>query len=285
MEMRSVHGRRSSEHQGSPGAGADRLSALPDELLLLVLARLPCASAAARTGVLARRWRGLWSNLRRVVLRDVPFPSLEAAIAGVSGPPHAVSLLEIDVPKQHCLPRRGNGPEGCWLDAAGVNSLLLAAARLEPAEFVFAALKLVLVSGRIDLPCFHRTTSITLDMVTHLHLPAGAEFPLLETLSLSRCIFGDLAAFIPDCPRLRTVRLRGICSHDGELRFNSASLQQLVVERERVWTTHVNIIAPMLKQLIMSFSTVEARPASLSWRQWWRRSHGLLRLLIGDFRS
>jgi hypothetical protein len=34
------------------GGGPDLISALPDDLLLLVLARLPCAGAAARTGVL-----------------------------------------------------------------------------------------------------------------------------------------------------------------------------------------------------------------------------------------
>ena len=50
-------------------AGADRISALPDDLLLLVLARLRCARAAARTGRISRRWRGLAARLREIVFR------------------------------------------------------------------------------------------------------------------------------------------------------------------------------------------------------------------------
>ncbi|KAL6639245.1 hypothetical protein ACP70R_022975 [Stipagrostis hirtigluma subsp. patula] len=39
--------------------GADLISALPDDMLLEVLARLRCARAAAHTSLLSRRWRGL----------------------------------------------------------------------------------------------------------------------------------------------------------------------------------------------------------------------------------
>ncbi|KAI4969523.1 hypothetical protein ZWY2020_000437 [Hordeum vulgare] len=68
-------------------------------MLLLVLARLPCASAAARTAVLSRRWRGLW-------FREVALPSVEAALARVPLPPPAVSLLHIRVPDNKCPRRR-----------------------------------------------------------------------------------------------------------------------------------------------------------------------------------
>ena len=48
--------------RGRDPGGADRISALPDDLLLQILNRLGCAAAAARTSLLSRRWRGLWSG-------------------------------------------------------------------------------------------------------------------------------------------------------------------------------------------------------------------------------
>jgi hypothetical protein len=50
-----------------------------------------------------------------------------------------------------------------------------------------------------------------MDLVTSLHLPVDIDLPLLEALSLSRCISGDLNAFIPNCPLLRAVRVHDIC--------------------------------------------------------------------------
>ncbi|GJN32321.1 hypothetical protein PR202_gb20820 [Eleusine coracana subsp. coracana] len=44
-----------------PDGDEDRISALPDDMLLQVLSRLRWARAAAHTGLLARRWRGIWA--------------------------------------------------------------------------------------------------------------------------------------------------------------------------------------------------------------------------------
>ncbi|XP_020201221.1 putative FBD-associated F-box protein At5g50270 [Aegilops tauschii subsp. strangulata] len=241
MELRS--GRR---QLGSPGdgGGPDRISALPDDLLLLVLACLPCASAAARTAVLSSRWRHLWARLYEIVFRDVPFPSLEVALSRVDSP--AVSILEIHVPYE-CMPNP-------FPDTAGVDSLLRAAARLAPEEFVFALPgNLYSPCVDVDLSCFHRTTSIELDScLLFLRVSAGVDFPALETLSLSGRI-PDLDPLLSCCPRLHTLHLRRIVHDTSDLSVSSALLQELVVDRSNKRTSRVNIVAPVLKQLTMSF--------------------------------
>ncbi|CAM0908849.1 unnamed protein product [Alopecurus aequalis] len=157
--------------------GPDLISALPDDLLLLILARLECAAAAVRTGVLSRRWHGLWPRLRRFIFRDVSLPSLEAALGRFPPPPPAVSLLQI-----RCV-------------------------------------------------------------------PAGIEFPALETLSLSGCT-ADFDALLSRCPRLRTLRLADAPFHKGDLRINSPLLHELVVAGGN-WICRLHIVAPVLKQLTM----------------------------------
>lgn len=47
--------------------GADRISSLPDHILHTVLLRLPGTSEAARTSVLSRRWRRVWTHLPDLV--------------------------------------------------------------------------------------------------------------------------------------------------------------------------------------------------------------------------
>uniref|UniRef100_A0ACD5WLW9 Uncharacterized protein n=1 Tax=Avena sativa TaxID=4498 RepID=A0ACD5WLW9_AVESA len=244
--------------------GPDLFSALPDDLLLLVLARLPCAGAAARTGVLSRRWRGLWARLRRIVLREVPFHSFEPALARIPRPPRTVSLLKI------CLPE----PRGCVplplehlaAERDRLNSLLLAAARLDPEEFFLASP----FGLGLELPSFHCTTSIVLDLCSPVldygaypyisPLPAGTGFVALETLSMSRCAF-DSDALLSRCPRLRALRLTDVYFQKRDLRVNSPLLQELVVAAG--WTHHVNIVAPMLTQLTISFSTFQKANISI----------------------
>ncbi|VAI92774.1 unnamed protein product [Triticum turgidum subsp. durum] len=262
MEASSGPRRSSVQEPDGTGDEADRISALPDDVLLLVLARLPCAAAAARTGVLSRRWRGLWARLRQIVFRDVPFPSIEAALGRFPPPPPAVFLLKIRVPQRQRRSRGLPNPKKHRADSAGVNSLLRAAARLEP-----ESLELRLPAGligrsrlAIDLPRFDGAASIALDFASpfSLRVPAGAEFPALEALSLTYSIT-DLDALLSCCPRLRTLRLcRPLFpNHKCDVRVSSPSLQELVVCRELSLTQRVDIVAPALKQLTMSFSTME----------------------------
>ncbi|XBI04437.1 hypothetical protein VPH35_132738 [Triticum aestivum] len=264
MEASSGPCRSSTQEPDGPGEGEDLISALPNDVLLLVLARLPCAADAARTGVLSRRWLGLWASLRQIVFRGVALPSLEEALGRVTPP--AVSLLKIRVPIKQ---QRGPVPTATEhrTDSAGVpiNSLLRAAARLEPEKLDFRLpAGLIDRSLAVDLPCFHRATSIALDLspIT-LALAAGADFPALETLSLAQGCVGspktycltstDLDALLSCCPRLRTLHL----STPRDIRVNSPSLQELVVCCETSVTRHVDIVAPALKQLAISLTAVD----------------------------
>ncbi|XBI03450.1 hypothetical protein VPH35_131865 [Triticum aestivum] len=254
MELGTGRRRRSSEP--GPAGGADYLSALPEDLLLLVLARLGCAAAAARTGLLSRLWRGLWARLSDLSFRSLSFPSLQAALGRVSRPPPAVSLLEIRSHSQ-------NWAEG--EPAAGaVTSLLRAAARLAPEKLVFALqCEPDPNDADVDLPCFHRATSIVLESIPFFHHApaAGGEFPALRTLSLTDCKIESLGAFISLCPHLRVLGLKGIWrrfgddddDYDERTTVHSESLQELVMEN--IWADQVDIDAPILKQLTVSLQT------------------------------
>ncbi|KAF7104708.1 hypothetical protein CFC21_105583 [Triticum aestivum] len=198
-----------------------------------------------RTSVLSRRWRGLLLSGR--VLRGVAFHKLEAALGRVSP---AVSLLEIHVAKWACrLP-----PE--QLRASRVTSLLRAAARLAPEEFVLALRdESTRNTDDVELPSFHRVTSIVLDALFFFKVPASVEFPVLETMSLSGCMV-DLKALLPQCPRLRVLRIKltKFWTKGIDLTVHSALLQELVVENK--WMRNVDIVAPLLKQMTMSMTSL-----------------------------
>ncbi|KAK1613043.1 hypothetical protein QYE76_036716 [Lolium multiflorum] len=230
MELSSGFPRRSSQQLGPASGGEDRISALDDDMLLLVLARLGCFRAAARTGGLSRRWRGLCASLRHIVFCDVPFPSLEAALGRVTRPPPGLSLLEIRVTDMQ--PSR---------DAAGVTSLLCAAALLEPKELVLA-----LPSGYMG----------NLSPLFFLQLPDHVRFHQLETLSLLGCHL-RFDSLLPCCPRLRVLRLKfndrwGHYSIRTFMSLHSTSLQELSVDVENVSIDTVDLVAPDLKKLTVS---------------------------------
>ncbi|KAM3262595.1 hypothetical protein ACQJBY_052992 [Aegilops geniculata] len=264
---------------GCPAGPADLISALPEDLLLQVLERLGCAREAARTSFLSRRWRGLWTRLPSltVALHDVPFGSLEAALARAARPEVWLYHLDIRVPWQDDT-----------LLAASISSLLRAAAALSPVDMLFVLSPDVHVP-RWDLPVYHyqhhllplelrlrleeldRSTQIsppppwvdlprlcratTIDLrARHLRLrQPSSGFPSLETLSLTGCHV-DLAALIPRCPRIRVLRVdnNGLAAIDS-INVHSASLEELSVESRDTWTSCVDVKAPVLEQFKVSF--------------------------------
>ncbi|CAM0908586.1 unnamed protein product [Alopecurus aequalis] len=234
-----------------PGSGGiDLISALPADLLLQVLERLRFIRAAARTCILSRRWRGLWTHLPKVTvtLQHVPFGSLEAALQRAARPGLCHYIIDIRVPRQ--VDR---------VSASSVSSLLREAAVLYPLELSFTLPRdLRVSSGDVTLPCFYRATVIELharDLHLSVRQVGQCWFHALEQLSLSGCHI-DLATFIPSLRRLRrlslnTVNLVGMDS----ITIHSASLDELVVEHKNRWTclSRISVECPVHKQLTMSF--------------------------------
>ncbi|EMS52398.1 hypothetical protein TRIUR3_11501 [Triticum urartu] len=99
----------------------------------------------------------------------------------------------------------------------------------------------------IDLPRFHRATSIELrGHCLRLTLPPRpAGFPALQRLSLSGCRV-DLADLTPLCPRLRVLAVN--------ITVKSGSLEELAAANLSRWTGRIDVDAPMLKKLALSFS-------------------------------
>ncbi|XBH96855.1 hypothetical protein VPH35_087162 [Triticum aestivum] len=246
---------------GCPGS-ADLISALPDDLLLQVLDRLGSRRSAARTSLLSRRWRGLSARLPclTVKLHQVPLLSLKEALAHAARPGVCHYYLDI----------RPASP------VVSVSSLLRAAAALLPVEMLFVLEPDVHVPGLdvnlipmallydlpwitegsfmdVALPRFDRATSIDL-RARHLRLlPRSTGFPSLERLCLSGCDV-DLAALIPRCPRIRILRVNnnGMVAMDS-ITVHSASLHELSVQRSNICTARIDVEAPVLKQLKLSF--------------------------------
>jgi hypothetical protein len=243
-------GRRPTRCKGSSGGDdEDRIGALPDDLLLQVIERVGCPRAAARTGILSSRWRGLWTCIPRVTvtLDDIELCDLEAALARA-----ACAGL-------HRLCIRDFGRHG-EVTAFQVEAVLAAADRLSPVELCFWVCPWIRYSSSgVYLPCFSRATSIEICGLREL-TPAASGLPALERLTLSSPDKLRLANLIPRCPCLRVLDLElDYClnSHDTsvELTIHSTSLEELHVRTFKRDKNIMDIVAPMLKELKLTVST------------------------------
>ncbi|KAI4996435.1 hypothetical protein ZWY2020_051355 [Hordeum vulgare] len=93
LVRRSPPPRRARSRRGPCGGADDRLSALPDDMLLLVL---------ARTGILSNRWRGLWTHLPDLTFRDVAPAKIESVLACLASSPSVPATLDIAILHTHC---------------------------------------------------------------------------------------------------------------------------------------------------------------------------------------
>ncbi|TVU37862.1 hypothetical protein EJB05_11203, partial [Eragrostis curvula] len=242
--------RRRRNDQGADGDGVDRISDLPDDLLVLFLARLFCGRAAARTSVLSRRWRHVWRRLPKLRLCNVSPSALQAAMADAP-----LTNLSLQYYSNH-------------RSLAAAASLLLNVARLDPMELNFMAQN-VDRDGTIELPSFTRATCVDLLFNSHVTLTArGGECPVLEKLAIARCRIGT-SALIWRCPQLRVLQIMD--SYDT-VKVHSTTLEELdVVQIFRVGG--VEVMAPELKKFHLkaylhkdfSMSLLAPKVQDLSW--------------------
>ncbi|KAM0875913.1 hypothetical protein ACQ4PT_036500 [Festuca glaucescens] len=222
METRSRRRLRVSPPPPPDGGGSrrlppssDRISALSDDMLILVLSRLGSVHAAARTGLLSRRWLGLWTSLAHPAFCTDASDKIEAALARFSVSP-VVSSIHIRFP----VTRQPS-------------SLLRAAARLSPAELVFVLKEesWQTYSASVVLPCLCRATTIEIDAgLLGIRPPPAGEFPALEKLFVAGDII-DFGSLLSRCPCLRVL---GVTFRD----VNPDSLDAALATLEPAATVH-----------------------------------------------
>ncbi|XP_044367657.1 uncharacterized protein [Triticum aestivum] len=252
MELRSGRRlRRSPPPHGAPsrrglGGGIDLISALPDEMLLLVLVRLRCVRAAVQTGLLSRRWRDLWTGLTDLTFRYLDPATIKAVLARFAASSTPVSTLGI-----HLRTRE---------TAYHANLLLCAAALLSPRELVFTLSSSYMgdLDDRIELPCFNCTTSIKLDTERFGVRVADGEFNSLERLSLS----GNNNAFSALLHRCHVLRELSITGFDSRQLSLPPTAEFLSLEKLSLNGNIVNIgtmltRCPRLRVLSATFRGVE----------------------------
>ncbi|XP_044407662.1 putative F-box/FBD/LRR-repeat protein At4g03220 isoform X1 [Triticum aestivum] len=238
-------GRRDSD---AGAGGEDRLSALPDDVLVSILVKLRDAAAAARASVLARRWRCLWPLLPELAFADgIQHHRIVPALAAHE----ALDLRDIQVATREASVEY----LAVWLPIAArrlSGSMHLRVVWHEGEAEVRAALEPE-QRGAILLPCFRRATSVVLEFsFLRLVLPPSGVFARLQILMLvgilvyGQCSLGD-AVSSPRCPCLKVLFVqsaRGL----GSFRIHSRSLLQLQLSDLRDMQ-QLTVVAPLLQFL------------------------------------
>ncbi|CAN6180927.1 unnamed protein product [Urochloa humidicola] len=266
------------------GVGEDRLSALPDDVLVLILLRLCSTAGAARTSVLSHRWRRVWAFLPD--LRFGPAPDGHRIGDILRGPDPPPPLHFISVFTEDSSP----GSLVAWLPVA--------ARRLSGDLIYFNTLPFKEdgegeeEAGAVQLPCFENATGINISLsLLGLTLPSAGTFARLVNLALY-CFrlhgpcehLGDMVSS-QRCPSLQFLTLCNIRGVDT-LTIHSESLLKLNLYYLK-GLLQLTIVAAVLKEFKLFSSFVTEQPAaSISAPQLvslkWRDSYDPSSVQLGD---
>ncbi|KAM0883366.1 hypothetical protein ACQ4PT_031678 [Festuca glaucescens] len=223
------------------GGGEDRLSALPDDVLIHILVLLDDAAEAARTSILTRRWhrRRLWALLPELNFIFIEHHRIGAALAAHEAP----GLSLVFALTEDASPESASA----WLPMAArdlYGKIYLEVVRPEAEER----------GGDIHLPCFDKASCIMLKPgFLRLSLPPSGVFARLKDLWLvdfqvahGQCGLGDLLSS-QRCPSLQSLVVRdarGLDSfhirHDSLLDMELSDLHRL---------QQLTVVAPALQRL------------------------------------
>nr|CAB3458259.1 unnamed protein product [Digitaria exilis] len=242
-----------------PRGVTDCISGLPDDLLHDILLRLRCTKAAARTGVLSRRWRSVWTRLpdfylwsRQPVLSTSRVAIVEGALAACSAP--TLRRLAIRVDNVN-LPWEG-------VTAAHVAPWLRFASDRVAGELFLWLPDEALAGGRkeqdLDLPVFPamRTIQIRLRRSFRLRPPpvAGGAFAALTCLGIYNGEMDgrELGSLVSSsqCPCLEELSLTVTLAAASEVAICSDSLKRLRFHVEK--TRRLVVASPMLLEMHVS---------------------------------
>ncbi|CAN6342631.1 unnamed protein product [Urochloa humidicola] len=251
----------------------DLLSGLPDEILHLILLRLPSIAEAARTSVLSHRWRCIWTYMPELVLFgssapppaasiDADLVSIDAVLRSSSAP--SLQTLKIDI----------SNIGQCDVPAHRVASWLrFASERLAgklhvdlpwPSDSHLPRLRLDHL-GRLvreeeeelALPLCERATEMEMDLGMNFFLrpPPVGSFAALTCLTI-RCAKmdgGELGRIVSSaqCPRLRKLRLCAIelvTAYDVTICLGSLECLNYSASK----TVKLEVTAPMLVEIFVS---------------------------------
>ncbi|XBH81625.1 hypothetical protein VPH35_107152 [Triticum aestivum] len=240
------------------GKRADRLSALPDDILVNILDRLNVREAA-RTSVLSRRWTQLCAKLSRLIISAQHFLPKGVLCTGISDDELVRINAAVVQAMESILTRRNPGEHTIRLlsttfylrDDVPI-SMGRAVGRAMAAHLVENA-KFSVMTGKYDIIDLDEDDLVTAGRKFMLFFDAcPSAFGGLTTLDLENLRFGesDISNVLITCKRLKHLRLYHCDSGDcSTLQLEHAHLSELSVVHCRLAQVQLNWLPQLTKMV------------------------------------